>query len=113
MSMNSNLKVGVSIFYKPTDELKKRLGKYKFLLPVNAGSGLKTDDWVAKNCEFDDSGENISKLNPWFNELTVLYWMWNLLYCWIRVFPGNVMGFAVVMSFSIHLSAVSNGNILL
>ena len=76
MSMNSNLKVGVSIFYKPTDELKKRLGKYKFLLPVNAGSGLKTDDWVAKNCEFDDSGENISKLNPWFNELTVLYWMW-------------------------------------
>ena len=74
--MSFDTKVAIAICYKPTEELIKTLESHRFLLPVNAGSTLHTDEWMSKHAKFDDTGDNISKKNPWYNELTVEYWMW-------------------------------------
>ena len=42
-------------------------------LPLHVGAALSKNDIGFKR---DDSGDNISKLNPWFSELTGLYWAW-------------------------------------
>ena len=42
-------------------------------LPVHVGAAGKTS---IKNYQRDDEGENISELNPYFCELTGLYWAW-------------------------------------
>lgn len=55
-------------------------------IPIHAGralalkhqSSLSSEDlkWMLQNTSGDDTGENISALNPHFSELTVLYWAW-------------------------------------
>lgn len=44
-------------------------------VPVQAGSNGKESIGYAR----DDGGENISRLNPYLSELTVLYWAWRNL----------------------------------
>ena len=46
-------------------------------LPVQAGAAVGEDFGVQR----DDIGDNISALNPYFCELTALYWAWKNLDC--------------------------------
>ena len=48
----------------------------KLYLPVRVGSTLADDDFGYQR---DDEGENISKKNPYYCELTALYWAWKNL----------------------------------
>lgn len=62
-----DIKIAVA-YHKPSALLKHR-----FLIPVHAGKALaKTDLGI----QGDNEGQNISKKNPWYCELTVLYWLW-------------------------------------
>ena len=45
-------------------------------LPVYVGAELKKDNPVPSGFTPDNSGENISVLNPYYCELTGLYWAW-------------------------------------
>ena len=73
---------------------KYQMPKYESYLPIHVGKELK------KDFEFgyvgDNTGENISSKNPYFCELTALYWAWkNLnvdfvgLVHYRRYFKGN------------------------
>ena len=48
----------------------------KMYLPVHVGAAGKVS---IENYQRDDEGENISELNPYFCELTGLYWAWKNL----------------------------------
>lgn len=50
-------------------------------VPIHCGrkvSQLSEEDlrWMIKNTIGDDTGDNISELNPYFCELTAIYWAW-------------------------------------
>ncbi|WP_242502251.1 DUF4422 domain-containing protein [Bifidobacterium pseudolongum] len=43
-------------------------------LPVHVGADLHPE--VLTNITGDNTGDNISQLNPYFSELTAMYWLW-------------------------------------
>lgn len=43
-------------------------------LPIHVGAALNPD--VLSHIQGDNTGDNISTLNPYFCELTALYWLW-------------------------------------
>lgn len=43
-------------------------------LPMHVGAALHPD--VLESMQGDNTGDNISELNPYFCELTALYWLW-------------------------------------
>ncbi len=45
----------------------------KHFLPIHAGKALSTYDLRIQG---DDEGDSISEKNPWYCELTALYWLW-------------------------------------
>lgn len=55
---------------------KYRLPTDEMYLPVHVGAAGKDS---IENYQRDDEGENISELNPYFCELTGLYWAWKNL----------------------------------
>ena len=62
---------------------KSFLYKSELLTPIHVGRSLlsknksnKDIEWLLANTIGDDSGENISYLNPNLNELTAIYWVW-------------------------------------
>lgn len=52
---------------------KSMLLKHKFLIPVQAGKNFAKENLEIQG---DNEGINISEKNPWYCELTVLYWLW-------------------------------------
>lgn len=53
----------------PPEHIKTFPDKY---IVINAGAAMRDDLGYLR----DDTGENISKLNPYINELTAVYWVW-------------------------------------
>lgn len=53
-----------------------KLPKDKLYLPVRVGSALSNNDFKYQR---DNIGNNISNKNPYFCELTALYWGWKNL----------------------------------
>lgn len=50
--------------------------------PINAGRAVAKEEnrlWLEANTAGDDTGDNISGLNPVYNELTAIYWAWKNL----------------------------------
>ena len=59
-----------------------RMPHDRMYVPVFVGASLKSEDEIALlplNYNRDDSGDNISEMNPRFCELTGLYWAWKNL----------------------------------
>ena len=55
---------------------KYRMPVDEMYLPVHVGA---VGNETISGCQRDDEGENISALNPYFCELTGLYWAWKNL----------------------------------
>lgn len=80
--MKKTVKILVA-YHKPD-----KIVKSDVLVPIHLGRALKTaaskdgsispDDyqWMLSNMIGDDTGDNISHLNRYFNEMTALYWAW-------------------------------------
>lgn len=71
-------KINILVVYHKESPLIKS----EVFLPINAGRAIACSDdkkWLEQNTVGDDSGENISALNPVYNELTAVYWAWKNL----------------------------------
>ncbi len=73
---NNSMKVLVC-YHKPT-----KLYKDDIYVPIHVGracpSSLTEEEqtWMHENMIGDDTGDNISELNPFFAEMTAIYWAW-------------------------------------
>ena len=67
-SSSTDLKIGIAVHKKY--RLPELPNCYQ---PIHAG---KKNSQIDLGIVGDDSGTNISELNPWLNELTVIYWIW-------------------------------------
>ena len=63
----STIKIGVAC-HKPSE-----LPKNNLFLPIRVGAALASNDLGLQR---DDEGDNISKKNPQYCELTAQYWLW-------------------------------------
>lgn len=73
--MKNNIKILVA-YHKPAPLLPSGI-----FVPIHGGRALleknhQDAEWLLRNTKGDDSGENISKENARYNEMTVLYWAW-------------------------------------
>lgn len=79
---NKDLKILIAYHKKAT------LLKNDFVEPIHVGRALSTEiskdgklsnednRWMQENMIGDDTGDNISHLNRYFNEMTAIYWAW-------------------------------------
>lgn len=68
--MSKNIVVGVAT-HKPY-----RMPHDDMYLPIYVGAALHPDTGLCQRYTLDNSGDNISNLNPFYSELTALYWLW-------------------------------------
>ncbi|EAI2525468.1 TPA: DUF4422 domain-containing protein [Campylobacter jejuni] len=81
-NQNPSIKILVG-YHKPAELLKDDI-----LTPIHLGRALATEaskdgemskedfQWMCENMIGDDTGDNISHLNRYLNELTGIYWAW-------------------------------------
>ncbi|MBR3631551.1 MAG: DUF4422 domain-containing protein [Elusimicrobiaceae bacterium] len=76
--MNPKIKILVA-YHKPATLLKSDI-----FVPVQSGRAIEDEtalsaqdkEWLHKNCISDNTGDNISSKNSYYNELCVMYWAW-------------------------------------
>lgn len=68
--MANNLNTSIYVFHYKIGTIIKTDCIYK---PIMAGNALFTGE---KTMTGDDYGDNISAKNPWYSELTGIYWVW-------------------------------------
>ena len=80
--LNEDLRILVAYHRKTT------LLKNEFVEPIHVGRALSTEiskdgklsdedkQWMLDNMIGDDTGDNISSLNRYLNEMTAIYWAW-------------------------------------
>lgn len=80
--MSEKLKILIS-YHKPSELFKDEiytpihLGRVLAMAENKDGKMSETDfKWLCKNMIGDDTGENISHLNHYFNEMTGVFWAW-------------------------------------
>lgn len=82
--MNGKKNIKIMLAYHKPD----RLVKNDILVPIHVGRDIafekskdgqistKDYEWLVKNCIGDNTGDNISRQNRYFCELTATYWVW-------------------------------------
>lgn len=73
--MKKNVKILVC-YHKPFPLLKDEILTPIHLGRANANQENSGVQWLMDNMIGDDTGENISKKNAYYNEMTALYWAW-------------------------------------
>jgi len=80
--MNSKCKILIA-YHKPSELIKSDI-----FVPIHVGKDImietskdgslskKSRTWLNQNLIGDNTGENISKLNRYFNEMSAIYWAW-------------------------------------
>lgn len=53
-----------------------RVGNRKIRIPIEVGAACRNKDHKCKYSVRDDSGINMSDENPYYGELTAMYWIW-------------------------------------
>lgn len=82
MEQNKKIKILVA-YHKPTTLLKSEI-----FVPIHVGRDVALEkskdgvlsnrdrEWLENNLIGDNTGENISNLNRYFNEMSAIYWAW-------------------------------------
>ncbi len=68
--MSDHLSIKVYVFYYKNGSILKTDPIYK---PIMAGNAILSEN---RTMPGDDTGENISEKNPYYSELTGIYWVW-------------------------------------
>lgn len=73
-----NFKIFSNVFYEISEDAKRFYSSMQNVQLVNGGASLfpTNDKWITDNVLPDNIGDNISKLNEYYNEMTSLYWIW-------------------------------------
>ena len=73
--MKKKMKTNIDIYISTFGE--KIYGKkQKNCIPIEVGAAVRDDEHECKYSLRDDCGVNMSKENPYYGELTAIYWMW-------------------------------------
>lgn len=71
----------------------------KYIIPIHAGKAISTLDLGIQG---DNTGENISHKNPWYCELTALYWLWKNTKADYKGLIHYRRSFSFVKGFTLH-----------
>lgn len=82
INREKNIKI-LLVTHKPCD-----IPKHEYIIPIHAGRDVAMENskdgkitnkdlnWLLKNTIGDNTGDNISNLNRYFNEMSAVYWCW-------------------------------------